>query len=81
MVQFVPFHIEPFSLNSTLVTLDLLCMGLRALGPVEVDWADNEKRTPSKKSHRRQLSFHTLRLSDPLKTEARDHFHRNARRF
>lgn len=34
---FVPSHIEPFFLKSTLVTLDLSCMEVRALGPAEVD--------------------------------------------
>lgn len=34
---FVPSHIEPSFLKSTLVTLDLSCMEVRALGPAEVD--------------------------------------------
>lgn len=34
---FVPSHTEPSSLKSTLVTLDLSCMEVRALGPAEVD--------------------------------------------
>lgn len=62
---FVPSHIEPSFLKSTLVTLDLSCMEVRALGPAEVDWADNSKRMLSGKVTPRQLSFHTPCLSDP----------------
>ncbi|KAK5611264.1 hypothetical protein CRENBAI_019612 [Crenichthys baileyi] len=49
--QFVPSHTEPSFLKSTLVTLDLSCMEVRALGPAEVDWADNSKWMHSGKSH------------------------------
>lgn len=35
--RFVPSHIGPSFLKSTLVTLDLSCMEVRALGPAEVD--------------------------------------------
>lgn len=67
----VPSHIEHSFLKSTLVTLDLSCMEVRALGPAEVDWADNSERMLSAKVTPRQLSFHTPCLSDPLKKDAR----------
>lgn len=63
---FVPSHIEPSFLKSTLVTLDLSCMEVRALGPAEVDWADNGERMLSGKVTPRQLSFHTPCLSGGL---------------
>lgn len=59
----VPSHIEPFFLQSTLVTLDLSCMEVRVLGPAEVDWADNSQRMLSGEVTPRQLSFHTPCLS------------------
>lgn len=66
MDGFVPSHIEPSFLKSTLVTLDLSCMEVRALGPAEVDWADNGERMLSGKVTPRQLSFHTPCLSGGL---------------
>lgn len=68
---FVPSHIEPSSLKSTLVTLDLSCMEVGALGPAEVDWADNSERMLSGKVTPRQLSFHTSCLSDPRREKIR----------
>lgn len=47
----VPSHIEPFFLQSTLVTLDLSCMGVRVLGPAEVDWETIASGCFLEKSH------------------------------
>lgn len=69
---FVPSHIEPFFLKSTLVTLDLSCMEVRALGPAEVDWADNSERMLSGKVTPRQLSFHTPCLSGASEEKMQD---------
>lgn len=82
MDGFVPSHIEPSSLKSTLVTLDLSCMAVRALGPAEVDWADNGQRMLSGKVTPRQLSFHTPCLSGGLaRKDARLFFSANKDSF
>lgn len=47
----VSSHIEQSVLHSTLVTLDLSCMEVRALGPARLDWATIGRGCFLQKSH------------------------------